>query len=197
MTTDDTCFCDICPDCLNEESDGLWICYYDQYRVAINALLTAGCARESILPLLNLVSTYIELWVKAIGLNFGLGSDNTVTAQMFIGHKLSLLMEKLRDCISWEEYEQVEEELFVVWNSVDYLAELSAEEDITLSEAMRYPQTKRKSYSLNQCLMAHLVDMCDQFPVVEVLDNIKTIMETTYDIYNHIYEMRVLQQTDA
>lgn len=30
MSTDAVCLCDVCPDCINAESDGLWICYYDQ-----------------------------------------------------------------------------------------------------------------------------------------------------------------------
>jgi hypothetical protein len=196
MSTETTCLCDVCPDCLNAESDGLWICYYDQYRVAINGLLAMDCAKESILPLLNMVSTYIELWVKAIGLNFGLGSDNAVTAEMFTGHKLSQLVEKLRDSIRWEEYKQIEKDLFSAWDIVDYLSGLSAEEDISLSEAMRYPQTRKKSYALNQCLMAHLVELCDKFPVKNILSEIKKLMELTYNIYNQIYEMRVLQNKE-
>ena len=195
MSTDAVCLCDVCPDCINAESDGLWICYYDQYRIAINALLATECAERSVLPLLNMVSTYIELWVKVIGLNFGLGSDNAVTAEMFTGHKLSQLIEKLRDSIRWEEYKQVEKDLIEVWDIVDYLAGLSAEEDISLSEAMRYAQTRRKNYSLNQCLIAHLTELCDKFSVNNVLDAVKELMKKTYGIYDQIYEMRVLQNT--
>ncbi len=192
MSTEAKCLCNVCPDCLNAEADGLWICYYDQYRVAINSLLAADCAKESILPLLNLVSTYIELWVKAISLNFGLGSDNAVTAEMFTGHKLSQLIEKLRDSIRWEEYERVEKDFLSAWDIVDYLVGLSAEEDISLSESMRYPQTRKKSYALNQCLMSYLVELCDKFPVESILHEVKKLMEITYVIYNQIYEMRVL-----
>lgn len=194
MSTENTCLCNICDDCLNAESDGLWICYYDQYRTAINALLDTDVVKESILPLLNMVSTYIELWVKAIGLNFGLGSDNAVTAEMFTGHKLSKLIEKLRDAILWEEYKQIEEDLLLAWDIVDYLTGLSAEEDISLSEAMRYPQTKKKSYALNQCMIAHLVELCDKFPIEVIISEIRNLMAITYDIYNQIYEMRVLQK---
>lgn len=192
MSEDTTCFCDVCPDCLDIEAEGLWICYYEQYRTAINALLETDCAKESILPLLNMVSTYIELWVKAIGLNFGLGSDNAVTAEMFTGHNLSRLMERFRDSISWLEYKRIEDALFEAWEIVDYLTGLSSEEEITLSEAMRYPQTKKKTFSLNQCLLAHLVENCDKFQVTDILESVKTLMAVTYKIYNQIYEMRVI-----
>ena len=114
---------------------------------------------------------------------------------MFTGHKLSQLIEKLRDSIRWEEYKQVEKDLIEVWDIVDYLAGLSAEEDISLSEAMRYPQTRRKNYSLNQCLIAHLTELCDKFSVNNVLDAVKELMKKTYGIYDQIYEMRILQNT--
>lgn len=195
METDTGCLCDVCPDCLNAESDGLWICYYDQYRTAINALLATDSAKESILPLLNMVSTYIELWVKAICFNFGMGSDYAIHAERFTGHNLSQLLEKLRNAIRLEEYIKIKEDLCIAWDIVNDLTTLSAKEDISLSEATRYPQTRNKSYAIDQCLFAHLVEMCEKFPVEDALDDIRILMNVSYDIYDQIYEMRVLHKS--
>ena len=195
MEYETTCSCDVCPDCLNTEADGLWICYYNQYRIAINALLTADCAKESVLPLLNMVSTYIELWVKVICFNFGMGTDYAVHAERFTGHNLPQLMEKLRNAIRLEEYIKIKEDLFTVWDIVNDLTMLSAEEDISLSESTRYPQTRNKSCAIDQCLFAHLVEMCNKFDVDYILVTIKILMNLTYDIYDQIYEMRVLHKS--
>lgn len=195
METDTGCLCDVCPNCLNAEADGLWICYYNQYRVAINGLLATACAKESILPLLNMVSTYIELWVKAICFNFGMGSDYAIHAERFTGHNLTGLLEKLRNSIRMEEYIKVKEDLLIVWDIVDGLTTLSAAEDISLTEATRYPQTRSKSYAIDQCLFAHLVEMCTKFQIDDVIDDIRILMNLTYDIYDQIYEMRVLHKS--
>ena len=195
MTTATTCLCDVCPDCLNVESDGLWICYYNQYHVAINGLLATDCANESILPLLNMVSTYIELWVKAICFNFGMGSDYAIHAERFTGHNLTGLLEKLRNSIRPEEYIKIKEDLLIVWDIVDDLTTLSADDDISLTEATRYPQTRKKSCAIDQCLLVHLVEMCTKFQIEDVVNDVRILMDLTYDIYNQIYEMRVLHKS--
>ena len=195
MENEATCLCDVCQDCLNAESDGLWICYYNQYRVAINGLLATDCAKESILPLLNMVSTYIELWVKAICFNFGMGSDYAIHAERFTGHNLTGLLEKLRNSIRMEEYIKIKEDLLIVWDIVDGLTTLSAAEDISLTEATRYPQTRSKSCAIDQCLFAHLVEMCTKFQIDDLIDDIRILMNLTYDIYDQIYEIRVLHKS--
>lgn len=186
------CSFEICPECLNNESEGLWIYYYEHYRTAINALLSTGCAEQCFLPLLNLTSTYIELWIKVIGMNYGLGSDNSVEVEMITGHNLTRLMERLRDIISWDEYRLVEKDFFRVWEIIDGLIALTAEENISLSEAMRYPETKKESSTIGSCLLGHLTERCDKFIVGEIIDDVGELMRLTYKIYNKIYEFRVL-----
>ena len=186
------CSFEICSECLDSESEGLWIHYYDHYRTAINALLSAGFTEQCFLPLLNLTSTYIELWIKVVGMNYGLGADNSVEVEMITGHNLTKLMERLRDIISWEEYRLVEKDFFRVWEIIDELIGLSAEENISLSEAMRYPETRKQSSTIGYCLLVYLTDRCDKFIINEIVDDVAELMRRTYKIYNEIYELRVL-----
>lgn len=192
MSKEKSCPHDMSQACLDDEAQTLWITYFGQYEIAVNTLLHSGYVFDCFLPLLNIVSTYMELWAKAIGMNFGLGSDKSIIAELFKGHDFTTLMEKLRDSISWDEYDQIKDDFFQVWEIVDYLVGLKSDAAHSLSEATRYPETLKGKNSLNPCAISFLEDMCNQFPIEEIVDKIEELTSLTYKIYDQIYEMRVI-----
>jgi len=184
--------CEMCPDCLDDKSDELWMIYYEQYYWAVEAINEINKKNNNglFLPMLLLLAQYMEIWMKAIAFNYGAGKYGEIEADVIFGHKTEELMQKMIDIISEDEWEQNQDKIWEIDNIYTWFNDMT-QNDVPLSIAMRYPKTKENHSSLCSCVMNCLSGECDCFDMEQCYINIKRILKLTYEVYDNIYNFRV------
>lgn len=182
--------CDICPECLNEKAPDLWPVYYEQYYTVLSSLVKKRDICEIFLPTTYLVAHYIELWIKIISLNYGGGKISNVDVASLKGHRLDELFNDMVEIIDWHEFCACEDELETIFSLISYFCDMTNDDGIDLSMAMRYPTTPKGNASLVPCIFQNLDGECSKMNYGVFRKNIKMLLRTTYDIYDRIYEYR-------
>lgn len=186
--------CEICPDCLDEQSDDLWMIYYDEYYNAVEVINEENKKRNNdlFLPTLLLLAQYMEIWIKAIAVNYGAGKYGEIETDLILGHNPDELMQKMIDIISEEEWEQNKDKIWEIDNIYAWFNEMT-ENNIPLSIAMRYPKTRENHSLLCSCILNCLSGECDRFNTEKCYLGIKKILKLTYEVYDNIYNFRIAQ----
>lgn len=182
--------CDICPNCLKEKASDLWPVYYEQYYTMLCSMVIKRNIQEVFLPVTYLVAHYIELWIKIISLNYGGGETSNIDAVPLKGHRLVELFNEMIEIIDWREFNACEDELETISSLISYFCDMTNDDGIELSMAMRYPTTPKGNASLVPCIFQNLDGECSKMNYRIFRKNIKTLLKTTYDIYDRIYEYR-------
>jgi len=184
--------CEMCPDCLDDKSDELWMVYYEQYYEALNTINEENKVSNNslFLPMILLLAQYMEIWMKAIAVNYGAGKYGAIGAETIFGHNSDILMQKMIDIIDEEEWEQNKERIWQIDRTYTWFTDMT-ENEVPLSIAMRYPKTKDKHSSLCSCILNCISGECDCFPLEKCYLHIKKILKLTYEVYDNIYESRM------
>lgn len=172
--------------------DGAWVEYFGQYLNAIWCMLDISKKRkypeadEIVLPLLLLFAQYMELWIKTITLNYGIGNEG---GALLTGHKILELKEDFLQLLGEKEhfiYQKDLERIFGLYSKLDLLTN----EGVSLSEAARYPVTSKGEKTLNAEWAGDLCEGCgvDALPIIKICEELLMLTENVYD---SIYESRV------
>ena len=182
----------ICPDCQNEEATTLWITYYNQYyNLCKMAVRRLSIDSDTIIPTLLLMSQYIEIWIKTIACNYGIGKGKTIAVGELTGHNIIKMFEELIDILSEDEYFGNKRILDRIYNWIWYFNELCATDEISLSEATRYPLTRKGEATLNPCLVRFIQGECSLFEISLIKRKANALLKLTYSIYNALYDERI------
>ena len=184
--------CEMCPDCLDECSDELWMVYYEQYYEAVKVINEENKRSNNVLllPMVLLLAQYMEIWTKAITVNYGAGKYGKIEADVIYGHKPEELMQKMVDIISEEEWAQNQDKIYQIDNIYSWFNDMT-ENGVPLSIAMRYPKTKENHSSLCSCILSCVSGECDRFDAEQCYFGVKKILKLTYEVYDNIYNFRM------
>ena len=164
----------------NSESNTLWTAYFSQYQETISVLLEVcqdnlchTCFEDIFIPICFLTAHYMELWIKTIAENYGIGNMAGTDAKLLPGHSIDKLLSEFKKNLN-ENDEEMQRGIERVAELYSELALLS-QPAISLSEAMRYPISKKDmptlSKTLSECIeWQHLqFDFDRYFNVIEHL----------------------------
>jgi len=180
----------------NSDSNSLWTAYYGQYYDAIYALLEA-CENKSksiyienvFLPLCFLTSHYLELWVKTISENFGVGDTTDEDAILHDGHKLENLLKMLQANLLHrdEETDANMNRILCLYSKFSSIVNQSRD----LSEAFRFPTTKNDFPTLSQTLSDCIEWQEFDFDYDRYCEIIEKLLCLTSVVYDKVYKDRI------
>ena len=124
---------DICPECLEEEAEILWLIYYDQYREALLSLIKSPKAEDLLIPIIYITAHYLELWLKVIASDYGIGKSEHIYTKILKGHDIQYLFKEVINIIDWDEFEEAEDKLQKIWEIIRDLLYWTSEEPCSLS----------------------------------------------------------------
>lgn len=187
---DDCENCEICPDCLKEFAPNLWLVYYEQYYLAVEKLLKSRNRKKLLVPFTFMLAQYLEIWIKIICSNFAEGEGIDIRAEIVKGHGLLELFDKIYYVTDWEEQHRLRYDLDYVRQLIDYFCGITVDENVSLSEAMRFPTTMKGNSSVNSCIFHVLNDDCSKMDYTRYFRNAQDLLNLTYEIYDEIYNLR-------
>ena len=182
--------CELSLESLDDKSDGMWMVYFEQYYRAVEVTNEENKNSELLLPMLLLLSQYMEIWMKAIAANYGAGKYGKIEANVIFGHKTEELMQKMIDIISEEEWKENQDKILEIDNIYTWFNDMT-HNDVPLSIAARYPKTKENHSSLCSCILNCLSGECDYFETKQFYMYVKKLLKLTYEVYDNIYNSRV------
>lgn len=181
----------------DDEANSLWATYYAQYLDSIWALIDTCESSKSyfsyediFLPLGLLTAHYMELWLKTISRNYGIGDFKNIDAVHLSGHRVSELSPKFLASLSQEERNACDKQIDKAMELYEKL-KLLAKENIDLSEAMRYPVDRKGNATLMPQLLENIEWQEFDFDYVTYIELIKNLLHLTENVYGCIFKIRI------
>lgn len=155
--------------------------YFDSYLGSIVLLLNSlKSERSLIFPITFLLSHYLELWIKNIGLFYDLEYfDYTFRCLNLVGHNIYDLIINEAQMREFESSGITKKEIDDVLYLLDYFDKFT-NNNTNLSIAMRYPISIDNKPTINMNILNVNID--------EYINNVKCIVEKTMDIYDKFFK---------